>query len=198
MTTFTPFTLSTPRLTLRFLTAADAPTLFALFSDAAAMRYWSTAPWTGMEQAVALIADAAAGYAGGSKLRLGVEIDGTLAGVANLYAFDRQNRRCDVGYMLGRAYWGKGYMREALRTVLAFAFSELDLHRVEADIDPRNQASAKLLQSLHFKKEGHLRERWIVNGEICDSDIYGLLRADFLRAENTAAATSSSDEGSGT
>jgi RimJ/RimL family protein N-acetyltransferase len=202
MTAFESFGLVTPRLHLRFINAADAPSLYAMFSDSEAMRYWSTAPWTDRAQAQALVADAMEGYASGSKLRMAIEVDGKLAGVANLYAFNQQNRRCDVGYMLDRAFWGKGYMREAVAALLDFAFEKLDLHRIEADIDPRNHASAKLLQSLHFIKEGHLRERWIVNGEICDSDIYGLLRGDWRRAVKATAlkpsATSSSEEGSGT
>ncbi|MGO4379456.1 GNAT family N-acetyltransferase [Pseudoduganella sp. RAF53_2] len=184
MTAFTPFTLATPRLTLRFIAPTDAPALFAMYSDPEAMRYWSSGPWEDIAQAESYAAAGMAGYESGAMLRLGFDIDGTLAGVVNLYKFDEQNRRCDIGYMLGRSSWGKGYMREALAAALEYAFSELHLHRVEADIDPRNHASARLLQSLHFVKEGHLRERWMVNGEICDSDIYGLLRADWRRAEN--------------
>ena len=63
-------------------------------------------------------------------------------------------------------------------------FIELSLNRVEADIDPRNAASAKTLERLGFVKEGFLRERWVVDGEVSDSGIYGLLRRDWLaRAE---------------
>jgi RimJ/RimL family protein N-acetyltransferase len=84
--------------------------------------------------------------------------------------------------MLDRAFWGKGYMREAMAALIDHAFRVLRLHRIEADIDPRNSASAKLLKSLHFVHEGHMRERWIVNGEICDTDFFGLLRSDWLAA----------------
>lgn len=186
MTAFRHLTLATPRLTLRPLHSADAPALYAMFSDPEAMRYWSTGPWTDIAQGEAYVAAAQAGQENGSMLRMGIELDGALAGVANMYKFDQQNRRCDIGYMLGRACRGKGVMREALAALIAFGFNKLDLHRIEADIDPRNLASAKLLQSLHFTREGHLRERWIVNGEICDSDIYGLLRADWRHAESQA------------
>jgi ribosomal-protein-alanine N-acetyltransferase len=171
----------TPRLTLRPLTAADAPALYAMFSDPEAMRYWSSGPWTDIAQGEAYVAAAQAGEADGSMLRMGIEMDGMLAGVANMYKFDQQNRRCDIGYMLARSSWGKGVMQEALAALIEYGFTELNLHRIEADIDPRNHASARLLQGLRFTKEGHLRERWIVNGEICDSDVYGLLRADWRK-----------------
>ena len=160
----------------------DAPALLSIYSDPEAMRYWSSGPWTSLSQAEAYAAAGLAGYEDGTMLRIGIEAGGALAGIINVYRFDAQNRRCELGYMLGRSHWGKGYMSEALRAVLDYVFDEYGLHRIEADIDPRNEASAKLLQGLHFIKEGHLRQRWIVNGEICDSDIYGLLRSDWRRA----------------
>ncbi len=175
-------TLSAPRLELRMLRPDDAPAIFTLFSDREAMRYWSSAPWDQPQQASDYIASTQAGHESGDFLRMGLDIGGQLAGVINLYAFNRQNRRCEIGYMLGRAFWGKGYMQEAMATLLDYAFAALDLHRIEADIDPRNTASAKLLKSLHFVHEGHMRERWIINGEICDTDYFGLLRSDWLAA----------------
>jgi RimJ/RimL family protein N-acetyltransferase len=70
-------------------------------------------------------------------------------------------------------------MAEALPALVAHAFGALDLNRLEADIDPRNTASARVLERLGFRREGLLRERWIVNGEKSDSAIYGLLRAEW-------------------
>ena len=70
-------------------------------------------------------------------------------------------------------------MNEALHALVQYAFQTLDLNRLEADIDPRNKASARTLERLGFQKEGHLRERWIVNDEISDTDLYGLLRRDW-------------------
>jgi len=70
--------------------------------------------------------------------------------------------------------------------MLDWGFDELDLNRVEADIDPRNAPSARALERLGFTREGHLRERWIVGGEISDSWIYGLLAREW-RAARTGA-----------
>ena len=182
MPAFAQFTLSTPRLQLRFLSQGDVPALYRMYSDAEAMRYWSSGPWDNMQQAEAYLDAAQAGYESGELLRMGIEIDGQLAGIVNLYSFNRQNRRCDVGYMLDREFWGKGYMREAMAAIIDYAFRVLRLHRIEADIDPRNTASARLLKSLHFVHEGLLRERWIINGEICDTEFYGLLRSDWQAA----------------
>jgi len=70
-------------------------------------------------------------------------------------------------------------MHNALQALLQYAFQTLDLNRLEADIDPRNRASARTLERLGFQQEGHLRERWIVNDEISDTFLYGLLRREW-------------------
>lgn len=75
--------------------------------------------------------------------------------------------------------WGKAYMDEALRALLNYGFTELKLNRVEADIDPRNEASKKTLERLGFTREGYLPERWIVGDEISDTALYGLLHRDW-------------------
>ena len=66
-----------------------------------------------------------------------------------------------------------------MRAVLAFGFERMNLHRVEAELDPRNGASARLLEGLGFSYEGLLPERWYLYDEWCDSVLYGLLRRDF-------------------
>jgi ribosomal-protein-alanine N-acetyltransferase len=180
MAALEPIVLITERLVLRRLVAADAAALFAIFSDPEVVRYWSSPAWSGMEQADQYVASADAGIASGSDLRLGITLAGSgqLVGQVALYSFNRQNRRCDVGYALGRAHWGHGYLGEALGAMLEHGFAALDLNRVEADIDPRNVASAKALERIGFRLEGMMRERWIVAGEICDTAFYGLLRSD--------------------
>jgi len=70
-------------------------------------------------------------------------------------------------------------MQEALVALLNYGFSELNLNRVKADIDPRNMASAKSLERIGFSKEGHLRESCVVNGVLTDSVLYGLLRREW-------------------
>ncbi|MDO9353805.1 MAG: GNAT family protein, partial [Solirubrobacteraceae bacterium] len=92
-------------------------------------------------------------------------------------------RRAELGYALARQAWGGGYMHEALQALVAHAFEALQLHRLEADIDPRNAASARSLERLGFVREGLLRERWIVDGEVSDSALYGLLAPEWRAAK---------------
>ena len=182
MPLFNPINLLTARLRLRPLATSDAGAMFAIFSDTRVMRYWSSAPWTSIDQAHEMIARDATALAAGEHLRLGIETicDAKVIGHCSLFNFNAQCQRCDIGYGMSFDAWGHGYMHEALTAVLNYGFNELALNRVEADIDPRNSASAKTLERLGFQNEGFLRERWVVEGEVSDSGIYGLLRRDWL------------------
>ena len=77
-------------------------------------------------------------------------------------------------------------MHEALCALLDYGFGVLDLNRVEADIDPRNTGSERTLRRLGFQLEGTLRERWIVDGEVSDTGLSGLLRRDWLARDQPA------------
>ena len=174
-------TRTTARLVLRPLAEADAPALFAVFSDPRVARYLSRPAWTGLGMAAARIARDIEAMNAGRYVCLGIEreADHQLIGECSLFNLVEQCRRAEVGYALCHMAWGQGYITEALTSLLSFGFEHLALNRVEADIDPRNDASARSLERLGFVKEGHLRERWIVSGEVSDSGLYGLLERDW-------------------
>jgi len=181
MTTLDPVVIPTETLILRFLSEADLPAVYDIFSHPEVMRYWSYPPWTDRSQAQQWLINIQEGYRTRNALQLGIErqADPALVGTCTLFQFHAPSRRAEIGYALGRPYWGAGYMHEALQALLGFAFQILELNRLEADIDPRNLASAKTLERLGFQKEGHLRERWIVNDEVSDTALYGLLHRDW-------------------
>jgi len=178
-----PIVLQSTNLTLRFLNDADLSAVYAIFSHPEVMRYWSYPPWNDTSQARQWLNDVYADYRAQNAFQLAIErqTDRALVGTCTIFQFQAASRRAEIGYALGRSYWGFGYMHEALQTLLRYAFETLDLNRLEADIDPRNLASAKTLERLGFQKEGFLRERWIVNGEISDTWLYGLLSRDWQR-----------------
>ncbi len=180
--------IKTPRLRLRPLDDRDAQALFAVFSDPRVMRYWSTPAWASPDQAHRSIAADAADRAAGAHLRLGIELPAQrqLVGTCTLFGIQPTNRRAELGYALASPYWRNGYMHEALVALVTHAFAGLSLNRLEADIDPRNATSARTLERLGFRLEGRLRERWIVGGEVSDSDLYGLLYRDWAAREEGA------------
>lgn len=170
------------RLRLRPLRAGDADALYALYSDPEVARFWSFPAWTRREQAEAWLAE---------RLPLGppsvyawalATPDDVLAGTTALFALAGPMHRAELGYSLRRELQGRGLATEAVRMALGFAFGRLGLERIEADVDPRNLASCRLLERLGFRREGLLRNRWRVGGEFADSVIFGLLRDDYREA----------------
>ena len=181
MSSFIDVRLETPRLQLRPLVDTDAEALMALYADERVARYLSRPAWTSLDQARASITRAQAGLEAGEGLRLAVLQQGQARVIGDVVLFDfvPQCRRAEMGYALAADHQGHGYMREALTALLDHAFTALDLNRIEADIDPRNAASARILERLGFQREGLLRERWIVAGEVSDTALYGLIRSDW-------------------
>jgi RimJ/RimL family protein N-acetyltransferase len=173
-------TLQAERIRLRPHREEDLPAFFALYSDPEAMRYWSFPAWTDIEQAHPRFNGALAPVApDGVHAWAIADADDALIGGLTLFSIDRKQGRAEIGYALHSSQWGHGYAQEAARLGIDFAFGTLSLRRIEADIDPRNAASCRLVERMGFMREGLLRERWQVAGEVCDSAIYGLLARDW-------------------
>ena len=174
-------TLHTARLRLRPFDDADAGDLFALHSNVRVLRYWDSPPWTEPECAGRFITACRQLAEDGTGTRLAVDraCDGTFVGWCSLRRWNPGYRSASLGYCLGEAAWGHGYATEAARSLLRWAFETLDLNRVQAETDTRNMASARVLEKLGFIREGTLREDCVVNGDVSDSWVYGLLRREW-------------------
>jgi RimJ/RimL family protein N-acetyltransferase len=171
-------TLAGEGLVLRQLQGSDAGRLFEIFSDPAVMRYWSRGPFKDIGEAHELLAAINRGWREEEFFQWGVAAARTeeVIGTVTLFRIDRGHRRAEIGFAIGSAWWGQGFGAAAVTRLLEFAFVELGLHRLEADVDPRNVASLRLLERLGFRREGLLRARYHVAGEIQDSVLLGLLR----------------------
>lgn len=174
-------TLDAPRVRLRWLAANDVDALFAIFSDERMMRYWSSTAMQERREAEDLLLGIHRQFVEQTGFQWGVERkgDGALLGTCTLFHLHRGNMRAEVGYCLGSAHWRQGYMGEALTALFDYAFDELKLRRLEADVDPDNADSLKILARVGFQREGLLRERWNVGGAIQDSVVLGLLAREW-------------------
>jgi [ribosomal protein S5]-alanine N-acetyltransferase len=183
------FTLATPLLTgrvmIRLAEQDDLDALLPLHSDAEVTRYIPHVHW-------ATRADADAWYARLLERRekqssvqcvivkrATAHTAETVIGTALLFNFEAASGLAEVGYLLGREHWGQGYALEAITAFIDFAFSTLDLRRLEATVDSRNVASNRLLQRLGFVREGVLRERWLAAGELQDINLHALLKREW-------------------
>ena len=176
-------TLSASRVVLRGLDSRDIPALFAIFSDEETMRYWSSGPLRELAEAEELLDDIREHFENRTLFQWGVarKSDDHVIGTCTLFRFEAEHRRAEVGFALARAYWGAGLMTEALAALVAFAFDSLRLHRLEADADPRNARSIQCLQRQGFRREGYLRERYHLGGEIQDAVVFGLLEPEWRK-----------------
>jgi RimJ/RimL family protein N-acetyltransferase len=175
--------IETPRLRLRRLSATDAAALFSIFSDPDVTRYLLSPAMTEMAEAEASIRRKLEYYEGSEVFALGVEskANRSLLGTFTLFNLALQSKRAELGFVLGKQNWGQDFMFEATGALIETAFTKLGFNRLEADIDPRNDASAKLLERLGFKREGFLREREVACGEVTDTALYGLLKREWDR-----------------
>jgi [ribosomal protein S5]-alanine N-acetyltransferase len=163
----------TERLLLRPAKEDDLEPLHAILSHPHAMAYWSSPPHENIDQTrdwlSSMIAiDAAEGE------DFIVEHDGRLVGKAGLWRFP------EIGFIFHPEHWGRGFASEALALILDRAFGVHGLAKVDADVDPRNAASLKLLGGLGFRETGRKQGTWLVGGQLCDS-IYLELAPDDWR-----------------
>jgi RimJ/RimL family protein N-acetyltransferase len=117
----------------------------------------------------------------GSGTRLAIELaaETTFIGWCCLMKWNPDYRSATMGYCLDDSAWGRGFATEAAAALLQWAFDTLDLNRVQAETDTRNGASGRVLEKLGFVLEGTLRQDCIVEGEVSDTWVYGLLRRDW-------------------
>ena len=173
--------IETARLILRPYTADDAGDMYRNWaSDPEVTRYLT---WPAHEsEAVtrAVLGDWAARYGQGDNFNWALEFKETGAVIGNIAAvsLDEGVDAAEIGYVLGRAFWGRGLMAEALRAVIAFFFDEVGLNRVAAYHDVRNPASGRVMEKAGMKAEGVFRQAKRNNQGVCDVAWRAILKSD--------------------
>ena len=188
---FFPFpVLQTARLLLRELTLADAPGVQRLRGNEEVMQYINRPLTLTLQEAeawVGIVLEALASNNGITWCICLKEATAQHVGTIGLWRFDKENHRAEIGYMLEPGLQGKGLMSEALQAVVDYGFRELQLHSIEAQIDPRNSASAALLKKSGFVQEGYFRENYrLRDGRFADTAVWSLLTPYRLIPEETA------------
>lgn len=187
--------LVTERLVVRPVDEADLADLLAVNSDAEVVRFLPYAAWQTPADAQAWLGRMRALEATGSGRQFvlalrgdGRDDDGSrdrergrAIGTLLVFRHDAASARAEIGYVLGRAHWRRGLMREALHAFCAAAFVQAGLRRIEAEVRPDNEASNRLLAALGFTLEGRLRQRWQTRGEAYDVHHWGLLAGELVR-----------------
>ena len=178
-------TLDTARLTLREILESDAECLLQIHGDGEHMRWFGSDPIPDLDGARKLVATFASWRkepVSGARWAMELKDRPGLIGTCGLFRWNRNWRSCVVGYEIAPAHRGHGYAKEALETMIAWGFREVQLNRIEAQVHPDNVPSLALLAKLGFVQEGHQREAGYWAGRHHDFLQYALLKAQWSAA----------------
>ena len=183
------YRIETERLVLEVPSESDAPALFSLVGGDNRQEVTAGLLWDGPDEiteTLGFIKQAQTERYGDSGFHWAIrDRTGTITGASGTAVGMISARpsseagRGDVGYWLGKPYWGQRLMREALTAVLDLCFGELDQVKVEAEVFTTNARSKRLVEGLGMQLEGTIRSSHLKRGEWVDAHIYGILREEW-------------------
>ena len=175
---FLPFPqLNTSRLLLREISKEDAADLFLLRSNKNLMQYIDRPLAKTETDALNLIKIiiTALKNTDGITWAIAQKNNSKLIGTIGFWRIQKEHYRAEIGYMISDAFQRQGIMQEAIEKVLEYGFATMHLHSVEANVNPANEASVKLLEKNNFIREAHFKENYYYDGKFLDSYVYSLL-----------------------
>ncbi|MFI5219636.1 MAG: GNAT family N-acetyltransferase [Bacteroidia bacterium] len=169
--------LETERLLLRKFRIEDASDFFAQRTNDEVWKYIDKPKTQSVEEALELINKILAAFENNEGIAWVMEIKETKKNIGNIsfWRFEKENHRAEIGYLLLPEYWGKGIMKEAIDAIVDYGFKNIRIHSIEANVNPKNKASLKLLEKSGFVQEGYFKENYFFNGKFYDSAIFSLV-----------------------
>lgn len=174
-------TLESERLQYRAFTMEDAKDIFSIRSNPKVMQYMDSDHHQSIADAEKFVANNLEQYKNRNGFFWAIieKSSGLFIGDFSYWNIDKKNCRGEIGYTLKPEFWGKGYMKETMQTLLSFGLHQANMHSIEANINPNNESSKKALLRMGFRKEAYYRENYFFDGKFLDSEIYSLLASDF-------------------
>lgn len=173
--------LETDRLILRQITVNDAETIFTNWaSDDEVTKYLTWPTHQSVEVSRAYANYCAENYSKPSHYQWGIELKETHKLIGEIAVVNSNDiLECmELGWVIGRKYWGKGYMPEAATEVLDLLFDEVGVNCVYAEHDTNNPKSGRVMQKIGMKFEGILRQSGRNNQGIIDCARYSMIRSE--------------------
>ena len=174
--------LESERLRFRQLTILDASNIQTIRSDERVMEFMDSDRHSTLDKSLDFIKNSNSIHENHEGLFWAIieKKSNKFVGDFSFWKINKKNSRAEIGYSLNSNYWGKGYMSESMQTMINFGFEKLNIHSFEANINPLNENSKKLLKRIGFKKEAYFRENYCYNEKFKDSEIYSLLKSDTI------------------
>jgi ribosomal-protein-alanine N-acetyltransferase len=173
--------LETMRLKLRRLSMHDAGDIFEYASDPEVSKYVLWEHHRTIAESKSYLKHVLFLYDKGIPASWGIvhKEDNKLIGTGGFQWWSVSNSKAEVGYVISKLYWNKGYMTEALEEILRFGFEQMELQRIEAKCFLDNNSSERVMQKCGMKLEGILRSYKYVKGNFGDFKLYSILRSEF-------------------
>jgi ribosomal-protein-alanine N-acetyltransferase len=170
--------LQSNRLRLRQMQLTDATAAFALRSNETVMKYIGRPLAADIADATTFIQTNLNLFAHHEGIAWAITLQGndTLVGTIGFWRMIKEHYRSEIGFMLHPDLQGKGMMQEAIQLVVDFVFAHTALHSIEANVDPANIASRRVLEKCGFVQEAYFKENFFWNGQFLDSVIYSLVK----------------------
>ena len=172
---FDPFPqLETNRLRLRKISLDDADRMLLLRTNEETMRYIHKPKLNSVDDVKELIKK----MNEPDRIQWGITLKtaDAIIGTIGYHMIIKEHYRAEIGYMLHPEHWNTGIMSEALSSVIDFGFNKMNLHSIEAIINPGNTVSRTILKKFDFIKEAYFKENFFFEGEFFDSEVYSLLK----------------------
>ena len=168
------------RLLFRKLLLSDAKDLLLIRSNDAVMKYLDIARFESIADAEKMIQTVSESYDKETGINWGIveKHSNNFIGYFGFWRMIPEHCRAEIGYALKPEYWGRGYMYETINRMVRFGFKNINLHSIEANVNPDNDKSKKVLEKIGFRKEAYFRENYLFNNRFLDSIIYSLLEKD--------------------
>jgi [ribosomal protein S5]-alanine N-acetyltransferase len=172
--------LESERLIFRPLNKKDTEQLYLIRSNELVMKYMDAIMINNMKAASVMISFFKYEFKHKNAITWGIVEKQTnkLIGTFAFWRLLKQHCRAEIGYSLTPKYWGNGLMTEAFKTLIEYGFKSMNLHSIEANVNPKNENSIKLLERIGFKKEAYFRENFKYQDKFIDSAIYCLIETD--------------------
>ncbi len=170
--------IHTERLTLRLYEPDDADRVLAYYSDPEVCRYLLHEAWTHADAVAAVGKRMKRSGLHTQALAMVVEHEQTVVGNVEAWLVDGSPALVELGWTFSPSAAGRGYATEAVRGLIDHVFSLPQIHRITAQMDGRNDASARLAARVGMRQEAHFRQNWWCKSEWTDTLVYAMLRED--------------------
>ena len=173
--------LQTERILLRKPYEKDIQDIFEYGSDEEVTKYVRFKTHKNLTDAKTFLVIAKNGFKNKTALTLVIELksENKVIGAIDFKDIDDLSEKAELGFILSRKYWSKGFMSEACRKFIGFGFKKIKLNRIEAHVDIENVRSIKLLKDI-MQKEGMLRECEKKNGKYINMNLYSILKREYI------------------